>query len=195
MKLLGRLSYEKIQRYNNSPLCVMARWLPWQIPPLNCIDCDSFEILSKNQIVTSKPYPTANETHHLSFIFFHKSNIYCQTVALKFYHLTSIILCNSDISGTSPLHKIMTIPVVSKPLRPALPAIWMYSPGSNVRLCVPSCFVILSNMTVRAGILTPMANVSVANRSWKRIQEKITRFLFWKCETYLILIYVISNIR
>ena len=35
MKLLGGLNYEKIQRYNNSPPYVMARWLPQQIPPLN----------------------------------------------------------------------------------------------------------------------------------------------------------------
>ena len=34
-KSLGRLSYEKIWRYNNSPPYVMARWLAQQIPPLN----------------------------------------------------------------------------------------------------------------------------------------------------------------
>ena len=34
-RLLGRLSSEKIQRYNNSPPYVTARWLPQQIPPLN----------------------------------------------------------------------------------------------------------------------------------------------------------------
>ena len=34
-KLLDGLSYEKIQRYNNSPPYVTARWPPQQIPPLN----------------------------------------------------------------------------------------------------------------------------------------------------------------
>ena len=34
-KLLGGFRYEKIWRYNNSPPCVAARWLPQQIPPLN----------------------------------------------------------------------------------------------------------------------------------------------------------------
>ena len=37
-KLFGGLSYKKIQRYNNSPPYVMARWLPQQIPPLNFLD-------------------------------------------------------------------------------------------------------------------------------------------------------------
>ena len=35
MKLFGRLSYEKIQRYNNSPPYVTARWPLQQIPPFN----------------------------------------------------------------------------------------------------------------------------------------------------------------
>ena len=37
-KLFDGLSYEKIQRYNNSPPYVMARWPPQQIPPLNFLD-------------------------------------------------------------------------------------------------------------------------------------------------------------
>ena len=40
-KLLGGLNYEKIQRYNNSPPYMMARWLPQQIPPLNFADYDT----------------------------------------------------------------------------------------------------------------------------------------------------------
>ena len=35
MKLLGRLSYEIIRRYHNSPPYMMARWPPQQIPPLD----------------------------------------------------------------------------------------------------------------------------------------------------------------
>ena len=58
------------------------------------------------------------------------------------------------------------MPVVSMPRRPARPAIWMYSPASRLRMHVPSCFRTLSNTTVRAGMFTPIANVSVANRIW-----------------------------
>ena len=35
MKLVGGLSYKKIQRYNNSPPYVTARWQPQQIASLN----------------------------------------------------------------------------------------------------------------------------------------------------------------
>ena len=80
--------------------------------------------------------------------------------------LTSIILCSSEVSGTSPLQRMMTVPVVSMPRRPARPAIWMYSPASRLRMHVPSCFRTLSNTTVRAGMFTPIANVSVAKRIW-----------------------------
>lgn len=58
------------------------------------------------------------------------------------------------------------MPVVSMPRRPARPAIWIYSPASRLRMHVPSCFRTLSNTTVRAGMFTPIANVSVANRIW-----------------------------
>ena len=43
----------------------------------------------------------------------------------------------------------------------------MEIPGSRFLKPVPSCFLILSNTTVLAGMLTPMANVSVANRTWE----------------------------
>ena len=36
-KVLGRLSYEKTRRYNNSPPYVMAGWPPQQIPPCNVL--------------------------------------------------------------------------------------------------------------------------------------------------------------
>lgn len=41
---------------------------------------------------------------------------------------------------------------------------WMYSAGFRSRNPVPSCLRIESNMTVLAGMLTPIANVSVANK-------------------------------
>lgn len=42
--------------------------------------------------------------------------------------LTRIIFCKSLASGMSILHSSMTVPVVSLPLLPARPAIWIYSP-------------------------------------------------------------------
>lgn len=44
--------------------------------------------------------------------------------------LTIIMACRSAISWTPDLHKMITVPVASRPLLPALPAIWMYSPCS-----------------------------------------------------------------
>lgn len=58
---------------------------------------------------------------------------------------------------------MMTVPVVSNPLLPALPAICVYSPGKRFRKDVPSCFRMPEKTTHFAGILTPIANVSVAN--------------------------------
>lgn len=80
------------------------------------------------------------------------------------------------LSGTTSLHKMRTVPVLSSPLLPARPAIWMYSAGFNVLVSQPSNFLMESNTTVRAGMLTPMAKVSVAKRSYKNtdslFQEK-----------------------
>lgn len=87
--------------------------------------------------------------------------------------LTSIILCRSAIRGTFALQSRITVPVGSSPLRPARPAIWMYSPDKRSRKAVPSCFLIESNTTVLAGMLTPIANVSVANRIWKQIVSSL----------------------
>lgn len=110
--------------------------------------------------------------------------------------------CRSAISWTPALHRMMTVPVASRPLLPARPAIWMYSPvrhrkrdvavsvciaikgnvvnrrakrankkrlepGSRFLKLVPSCFRMLSNTTVLAGMFTPMAKVSVANSTWR----------------------------
>jgi hypothetical protein len=79
-------------------------------------------------------------------------------------------------SGNSSPPAMMTVPVVSRPRRPALPAIWVYSPGSNVpmrnevgsvserghyistdnsRNEWPSCFRMPENTTLFAGMLTP----------------------------------------
>lgn len=47
-----------------------------------------------------------------------------------------------------------------------------YIPGVRSLFLVPSCFCIASNTTVRAGMFTPIANVSVANNSWKQYKRK-----------------------
>jgi hypothetical protein len=44
----------------------------------------------------------------------------------------------------------------------------MYSAGNSVLISQPSNFSMESNTTVRAGMLTPIAKVSVAKRSYKK---------------------------
>lgn len=56
--------------------------------------------------------------------------------------------------SSSPLRRI-TVPVVSRPRRPARPAICVYSPGKRFRKEWPSCLRIPANTTHFAGILTP----------------------------------------
>ena len=43
---------------------------------------------------------------------------------------------------------------------------WMYSPLDIQRLASPSHFDMAVNTTVRAGMFSPIANVSVANSTW-----------------------------
>ena len=52
-KLFGRLSYEKIRRYNNSHPYVMARWPPQQIPPLNFLGKYGSNLMIWNQVSSS----------------------------------------------------------------------------------------------------------------------------------------------
>lgn len=54
-------------------------------------------------------------------------------------------------------------------------------PGSRFRKPVPSCFLMLSNTTVLAGMFTPIAKVSVANSTWERkgrCRQLVELFLF-----------------
>mmetsp|Transcript_78037 Transcript_78037/g.168747 ORF Transcript_78037/g.168747 Transcript_78037/m.168747 type:complete len:210 (-) Transcript_78037:133-762(-) len=65
-------------------------------------------------------------------------------------------------------------PQSSLPLRPARPDIWMNSLPEMVRLMLPSNFSNSVKTTVLAGMLTPIAKVSVVNRiftkfSWNNI--------------------------
>lgn len=50
-------------------------------------------------------------------------------------------------SGISSRHITITVPMLSSPLLPARPAIWIYSPGSNFRCSFPSNFLKESNTT------------------------------------------------
>ena len=66
----------------------------------------------------------------------------------------------------------MTVPTVSFPRRPALPAICVYSPGNKKRNSCPSCFRKDSKHTHRAGAFTPIANVSVENKTFTLPRQK-----------------------
>lgn len=108
---------------------------------------------------------------------------HCRTPELGLHRcsLTIIMRCRSAISGTRPLQSRMTVPVGSRPLRPARPAICTYSPGSRSRKVEPSCLRMESNTTVRAGMFTPMAKVSVANKTWdreRRVSNEASRLRF-----------------
>lgn len=96
--------------------------------------------------------------------------------------LPNIMLFSVWASGTSILHRMITFPVKSLPRRPARPAICMYSAGNRARVPVPSNFLIESNMTVRVGIFTPIANVSVANSSCREFNSlRSNNFLHITC--------------
>jgi hypothetical protein len=56
---------------------------------------------------------------------------------------------------SSAAETIMTVPVASRPRRPARPAICVISPGKRSLNDLPSCFLIPEKTTVLAGILTP----------------------------------------
>ena len=68
----------------------------------------------------------------------------------------------------------MTVPLSSRPRRPARPLICVYSPELIHRNAPPSNFLACVNTTVLAGMFSPVENVSVANStlispSWNRI--------------------------
>ena len=65
---MAGLATKKIQRYNNSPPYVMARWPPQQIPPLNFLGLYSFE---SNFLALLNPIMTMIES--LDFKFLEKS--------------------------------------------------------------------------------------------------------------------------
>ena len=66
-------------------------------------------------------------------------------------------------NGTNGLHSTTAWPSSSMPRRPARPVSCVYSPGVSISWWSPVNFVSFSMTTVRAGMLTPTASVSVAN--------------------------------
>mmetsp|Transcript_109457 Transcript_109457/g.309356 ORF Transcript_109457/g.309356 Transcript_109457/m.309356 type:complete len:241 (+) Transcript_109457:1576-2298(+) len=79
------------------------------------------------------------------------------------------------VSGSTFSSNIMIVrPRSSLPRLPARPLIWMYSPDWSMRYSMPSHLRVFVKTTVFAGMLMPMAKVSVEKRtfsrdSWKRI--------------------------
>ena len=65
-------------------------------------------------------------------------------------------------------HNTTAWPSTSIPRRPARPVSWVYSPGVSGMCCSPLNFTNFSSTTVRAGMLMPNANVSVANTALTR---------------------------
>ena len=63
-----------------------------------------------------------------------------------------------------PQHHRVTLDVDAPP--PARPVSWVYSPGVSGACCSPLNFTSRSSTTVRAGMLMPKANVSVANTAF-----------------------------
>jgi len=86
----------------------------------------------------------------------------------------SIIFCRSLAGGASspPGGTMITEPTVSRPRRPARPAIWVYSPGSKFLKECPSCFLYPENTTVLVGRFNPIAKVSVAKRTLTKVWAK-----------------------
>ena len=66
------------------------------------------------------------------------------------------------VGSTSGPHSTTACPSTSIPRRPARPVSWVYSPGVMSACVSPLNFVSRSSITVRAGMLMPSANVSVA---------------------------------
>ncbi|CAB4662251.1 unannotated protein [freshwater metagenome] len=63
-------------------------------------------------------------------------------------------------------HWITALPSISIPRRPARPVSCVYSPGVIGTCASPLYFTSFSSTTVRAGILIPSANVSVAKTAF-----------------------------
>lgn len=77
-------------------------------------------------------------------------------------------------SGISSRHIMITVPMLSSPLLPARPAIWIYSPGSNFRCSFPSNFLKESNTTCWVNKNALRASYAILSlKAWeKQVQPK-----------------------
>lgn len=102
---------------------------------------------------------------------------FCLNQALKTCRsLTSTMTCRSAISCTPALHKMMTVPVASRPLLPALPAIWMYSPVRNIKETSISCCAARLWFTIKEN--NQREDQNLAADFWNRCRR-----VFWCCQT------------
>ena len=96
LKLLDGLSYKKIWRYNNSTPCVMSRWPPQQIPPLNFLE-------------VNPPFPTNTQLMRLM------KNALSQTDRVKAIKISlTCLICATYLLGlpSSPGGTTTTLTVI-----------------------------------------------------------------------------------
>ena len=76
------------------------------------------------------------------------------------------------VKGVPADHRTMAWPTVSIPRRPARPVSCWYSPEVSAEVSDPRNLANRSTTTVRAGMLIPRANVSVAKTTFNSPSEK-----------------------
>lgn len=96
------------------------------------------------------------------------SGAFFRTTLRFFFGSSPAFLTAFSFSTTCSGACATTKPAVSKPARPARPAIWWNSRARSVRTRVPSYLVSAVNSTVRMGTLTPTPSVSVPQITFSR---------------------------
>ena len=96
------------------------------------------------------------------------SGAFLRTTLRRFFGSSPALARAFSFSTTCSGACATTKPAVSKPARPARPAIWWNSRARSVRTRVPSYFVSAVNSTVRMGTLTPTPSVSVPQMTFSR---------------------------
>lgn len=89
------------------------------------------------------------------------SGAFLRTTLRRFFGSSPALASAFSFSTTCSGACATTSPAVSKPARPARPAIWWNSRLRSTRTRVPSYLVSAVNSTVRIGTLTPTPSVSV----------------------------------
>ena len=96
------------------------------------------------------------------------SGAFLRTTLRRFFGSSPALASAFSFSTTCSGACATTKPAVSKPARPARPAIWWNSRARSVRTRVPSYLVSAVNSTVRMGTLTPTPRVSVPQMTFSR---------------------------